>query len=64
MSAFSAPQADAATGAAQLQSLSAAALSFIQIFNYGSLMRVYRSHHVERLFVNGLFMLFRFEGQE
>ena len=35
VSAFSAPQADAATGAAQLQSLSAAALSFIQIFSCG-----------------------------
>ena len=49
MSAFSAPLADSATGAAQLQSLSAAALSFIQIFNCGSLMRVYRSYHAERL---------------
>ena len=51
VSAFSAPQADAATGAAQLQSLSAAALSFIQIFSCGSLMRAYRLYHIERLFV-------------
>ena len=29
-----------------------------------SLMRVYRLYHIERLFVNGLLMLFRFEGQE
>ena len=35
MSAFSVPQADAATGTAQPQSLSAAALCFIQIFNCG-----------------------------
>ena len=51
MSAFSVPQADAATGAAQPQSLSAAALCFIQIFNCGSLMRAHRLHHIERLFV-------------
>ena len=39
VSAFSVPQADAATGTAQPQSLSAAALCFTQIFNCGSLMR-------------------------
>ena len=39
VSAFSVPQSDAATGTAQPQSLSAAALCFIQIFNCGSLMR-------------------------
>ena len=38
MSAFSVPQADAATGTAQPQFLSAAALCFTQIFNCGSLM--------------------------
>ena len=35
VSAFSGPQADAATGTAQPQSLSAAALSFTQIFSCG-----------------------------
>ena len=38
MSAFFAPQADAAVGTAQPQSLLAAALRFIQIFSCGSLM--------------------------
>ena len=51
MSAFSVPQADAATGTAQPQSLSAAALCFTQIFNCGSPMRAYRLYHVEHLFV-------------
>ena len=52
MSAFSATQADTASGAAQPQSLSAAALSFIQIFSCGSLMRANILYHIERLFVN------------
>ena len=56
MSAFSATLADSATGAAQPQSLSAAALCFTQIFSCGSLMRAYRLYHIERLFVN----LFRY----
>ena len=51
MSAFSAPLADSATGAAQPQSLSAAALCFTQIFNCGSPMRACRLYHIERLFV-------------
>ena len=51
MSAFSAPQADAAIGAAQPQSLSAAALSFTQIFSCGSPMRAMILYHIERLFV-------------
>ena len=51
MSAFSVPLADSATGAAQPQSLSAAALRFIQIFNCGSLMRASTLYHIERLFV-------------
>lgn len=50
MSAFFAPQADAALGTAQPQSLLAAALRFIQIFSCGSLMRAYRLYHTERLF--------------
>ena len=56
VSAFSVPQADAATGTAQPQSLSAAALCFTQIFSCGSLMRAYRLYHAEHLFVN----LFRY----
>ena len=56
VSAFSVPQADAATGAVQPQSLSAAALCFTQIFSCGSPMRAYRLYHTERLFVN----LFRY----
>ena len=56
MSAFSATLADSATGAAQPQSLSAAALCFTQIFSCGSLMRACRLYHIERLFVN----LFRY----
>ena len=56
MSAFSATQADAASGAAQPQSLSAAALCFTQIFSCGPLMRAYRLYHTEHLFVN----LFRY----
>lgn len=51
MSAISAPLADSATGAEQPQSLSAAALRFIQIFSCGSLMRAYGLYHIERLFV-------------
>ena len=51
MSAFSVPQAYAATGAAQPQSLSAAALSFIQIFSCGSPMRAYKLYYAEHLFV-------------
>ena len=51
MSAFSVPQADTATGTAQPQFLSAAALCFTQIFNCGSLMRAHRLYHVEHLFV-------------
>ena len=50
MSAISAPQADTASGAAQLQSLSAAALCFTQIFNCSSPMRAYRLYHIEHLF--------------
>ena len=48
---FFAPQADTALGAAQQQSLSAAALCFTQIFNCSSPMRAYRLYHIERLFV-------------
>ena len=51
MSAISAPLADSATGAEQPQSLSAAALRFIQIFSCGSLMRAYGLYHIEHLFV-------------
>ena len=56
VSAFSVPQADAATGTAQPQSLSAAALCFTQIFSCGPLMRAYRLYHTEHLLVN----LFRY----
>ena len=51
MSAFSAPPADSVTGAVQPQSLSAAALSFIQIFSCGSPMRAYKLYYAEHLFV-------------
>ncbi len=50
----SAPQADAAIGAARPQSLSAAALSFIQIFSCGSPIRATILYHIELLFVKQL----------
>ena len=54
VSAFSVPQADAATGTAQQQSLLAAALSFIQIFSCGSPIRATILYHIELLFVKQL----------
>ena len=51
MSAFSRSAGRHCTGTAQPQSLSSAALRFIQIFSCGSLMRAYRLYHIEHLFV-------------